>query len=165
MKKSHLKLLLVALAWITTTASAQHGVAIDIGKNHREDTTHVTNFSIGLTSTTDTVKGVQANILSNFARNVRGLQLSGFSNISISPMRGVQFSGITNISMGVERGLQAASLLNVSTGDMRGMQTSIYNYADELNGLQLGVFNVATTHPKGWQVGLLNYTKDTKATK
>ena len=30
----------------------------------------------------------------------------------------------------------------------------------QLNGLQFGVFNVAESHPKGWQVGLVNYTKD-----
>ena len=147
---------------VATMASAQirHGLAIDFGKNHLEDTTRVTKFSVGVTSHTDTLKGVQANMLSNYAGCVNGLQLSGFSNISTSPMRGAQFSSVTNISMGVEKGLQAASLLNVSSGLMRGMQVSAYNYAEELNGLQLGVFNVANSHPKGWQVGLINYTKD-----
>ena len=163
MKRFNFKLLLVVPTWmVATMASAQirHGLAIDFGKNHQEDTTHVTNFSMGVTSHTDTLKGVQANMLSNYAREVNGLQLSGFSNISSSPMRGVQLSGVTNISMGVEKGLQAAALLNVSSGLMRGTQVSAYNYAEELNGLQLGVFNVATSHPKGWQVGIMNYTKD-----
>ena len=152
----------VATWMVATAASAQfhHGLTIDLGKNHQEDTTHVTQFSIGVTSHTDTLKGVQANMLSNYARGVNGLQLSGFSNISSSPLRGAQLSGITNISMGVEKGLQAAALLNVSSGSMRGMQTGAYNYAEEMNGLQLGVFNVATSHPKGWQIGIMNYTKD-----
>lgn len=125
----------------------------------------MTNLSIGVNSNTDTLKGVQLNMLSNYARRVQGLQLSGFSNISSSPMRGAQLSGITNISMGVENGIQAAGLLNVSSGYMRGLQVGAYNYADELNGLQLGVFNVAEKHPKGWQVGLVNYTKDTEGHK
>jgi len=163
MKKSNRKLFLVVLTlMVATMASAQirHGLAIDFGKNHLEDTTRVTKFSVGVTSHTDTLKGVQANMLSNYAGCVNGLQLSGFSNISTSPMRGAQFSSVTNISMGVEKGLQAASLLNVSSGLMRGVQMSAYNYAEELNGLQLGVFNVANSHPKGWQVGLMNYSKD-----
>lgn len=131
------------------SAQIRHGLAIDFGKSHMEDTTRVTRFSVGVTSHTDTLKGVQANMLSNYAGCVNGLQFSGFSNISTSPMRGAQFSSVTNISMGVEKGLQAASLLNVSSGLMRGVQMSAYNYAEELNGLQLGVFNVANSHPKG----------------
>lgn len=137
-----------------------HGIAIDIGKKNKVDSTHVTNFSIGINSHTDTLKGLQVNMLSNYARSANGMQLSAFSNIASSPLRGAQISAITNISMGVDKGLQAAGLLNVSSGSMRGMQIGAYNYADELTGAQLGVFNVAESHPKGWQIGLVNYTKD-----
>ena len=150
---------------LSFSVAQTHGLAIDFGKTHKEDSTHVTNFSIGVNSQTDTLKGAQINMLSNYARDVQGLQLSGFSNISSSPLQGVQLSAITNISMGVKGGLQAAGLLNVASGDMRGMQLGAYNYADELNGLQFGVFNVATSHPKGWQIGLLNYSKDTGGRK
>ena len=164
-KKQFERLLVIASLTIVTPASAQHGLAIDFGKNHQEDSTHVTNLSIGITSHADTIKGVQANMLSNWTASVKGLQLSGFSNISSSPLRGAQLSGVTNITMGVEKGLQAAGLLNVSSGDMRGLQVGAYNYAEELNGWQVGVFNVATSHPKGWQVGILNYSKDTEGRK
>lgn len=108
MKESNRKLLLVIpTLLVATMASAQirHGLAIDFGKSHMEDTTRVTRFSVGVTSHTDTLKGVQANMLSNYAGCVNGLQFSGFSNISTSPMRGAQFSSVTNISMGVEKGL------------------------------------------------------------
>lgn len=167
MKTNSFKLLLMATTLLiaNTLLAQQHGLAIDIGKNHQEDSTHVTNVSIGLTSHTDTLKGMQLNMLSNYAWRVEGVQLSGFSNISSSPMRGFQLSGVTNISMGVENGIQAAGLLNVSSGYMRGLQLGAYNYADELNGAQIGVFNVAEAHPKGWQIGLVNYTKDTEGHK
>ena len=148
-----------------TTAQLSHGLAIDIGKSHPADTTHVTSFSAGLTNHTDTLKGVQLNMLSNYARRVEGLQLSAFSNISTTPMRGFQLSGATNISMGVEKGTQAAALLNVSSGYMRGMQVGGYNFAEVLNGAQIGVINVAETHQRGWQVGVVNYTKDTEGHK
>ena len=167
MNTNSFKLLLMATTLLVanTLLAQQHGLAIDLGKNHQEDSTHVTNVSIGLTSHTDTLKGMQLNMLSNYAWRVEGVQLSGFSNISSSPMRGFQLSGVTNISMGVENGIQAAGLLNVSSGYMRGLQLGAYNYADELNGAQIGVFNVAEAHPKGWQIGLVNYTKDNEGHK
>lgn len=166
MKNTYLKLLLVATTLTTaTTTVAQHGLAIDLGKTHKEDSTHVTSLSVGVTSHTDTLKGLQMNMLSNYAWRVQGLQLSGFSNISSSPMRGVQLSGVTNISMGVENGIQAGGLLNISSGYMRGLQMGAYNYADELNGAQIGIINVAEAHQKGWQIGLVNYTKDSDGHK
>ena len=105
MKRTELKLLIVfSMLTIALAASAQrgHGIAIDIGKNHPEDTTHVTSFSLGVNNHTDTLKGVQINALSNYARSANGIQLSGFSNISSSPMKALQLSAITNISMGTQ---------------------------------------------------------------
>ena len=92
MKRNHLNLLFVcSMLTVSMAASAQrlHGLAIDLGKNHPEDSTRVTNFSLGITSHTDTLKGVQLNALSNYAGSVNGLQLAGFSNISSSPLKGV----------------------------------------------------------------------------
>ena len=163
-----LKSLVSALALMAVTiVSAQrtHGIALDIGKNNQTDTTHVTRLSVGLTGHTDSLRGAQMNILFNYAHRVEGLQLSGFSNISSTPMSGLQVSGITNISMGVKNGTQVAGLLNVSSGYMRGMQLSAYNYADQLNGAQVGLVNVAEQHRKGWQVGIINYTKDSEGHK
>ena len=168
MKKRMKTIRLLLACWgllFTGTTMGQHGLSVNVGERHVEDSTLVTNFSIGLTSYTDTLRGVQLNGISNFADKANGLQLSGFSNISTSPLRGLQFSGITNIAMGVERGLQLAGLLNVSSGYMRGAQLGFYNYADTLNGSQVGIVNVALRHPKGWQVGLVNYSLDTLAHK
>ena len=43
----------------------------------------------------------------------------------------------------------------------RGLQWGAVNYADSLNGAQIGVFNVARKRPKGWQVGIINLSYDT----
>ena len=144
---------------------AQHGLSVDIGEHLQEDSTRVTNFAIGLTHHTDTLRGMQLNGISSIADKVKGVQLSGFSNIATSPFRGLQLSGVTNIAMGVSRGVQWAGLLNVSSGYMRGAQLGFYNYADTLNGSQIGIFNVALSHPKGWQIGVVNYSLDTLAHK
>lgn len=164
MAKNKLLFLLCGLL-ATGNATAQHGLTLDIGKNHKEDSTRVTSLSIGLISHTDTLRGLQLNGISNIAHQARGWQMAGFSNIATSPFRGLQFSGVSNIAMGVERGVQWAGLLNVSSGHMRGAQLGAYNYADTLTGSQVGLVNVALRHPKGWQVGLVNYTRDTIAHK
>lgn len=95
----------------------------------------------------------------------KGVQLSGFSNLSAAPFKGMQLSLSTNIASGVERGVQMSGLANVSSGYMRGVQFGAHNYADSLNGSQIGLINVARTHPRGWQVGVLNITHDTIAHK
>lgn len=121
---------------------------------------------LGLVSFQDSLRSVQVGVIASVAtEQARGIQLSGFSNMAAIPFKGIQFSGISNIASGVERGMQWASLLNVSSGYMRGLQLGSYNYADSLNGSQVGLINVARTHPKGWQVGLVNVTRDTVAHK
>ena len=132
------------------TVCAQHGLSVDIGNKHAEDSTRVSNFSIGLNNHTDTLKGVQVNAI---------------SSISLSPLKGLQLSACTNISRGMDMGLQLAGMINVAEGYMRGGQIGAYNYADSVNGTQLGIINVAHSHPKGWQVGVINYTHDTIAHK
>ena len=134
----------------TTTVHAQHGLSIDIGENHPEDSTRTSHFSIGLNNHTDTL---------------RGFQLNAISNISLTPFRGIQLSALTNASRGMESGVQLAGMLNVTEGYMRGVQIGAYNYADSVNGTQIGIVNVAHSHPKGWQVGIINYTHDTIAHK
>ena len=149
MKRIRFIVLLTGLLTIGT-ASAQHGLSLDLGTKHTEDSTRVSNLSIGLNNHTDTLRGAQLNVL---------------SNISLSPFRGMQLSACTNISRGMEMGVQLAGMLNVTEGYMRGIQIGAYNYADSVNGTQVGLVNVAHAHPKGWQVGVINYTHDTIAHK
>ena len=89
MKKTALKLLLAVITLMTVTAaSAQihHGIAFDLGKTSKKDSTSVTNFGFGLVHNTDTLKGLQLNGIQNYARSANGMQLSSFSNISGSPI-------------------------------------------------------------------------------
>ena len=108
------------------------------------------NCPVGIVSGQDSVRGMQFGVVASVAgAKARGVQLSGFSNMTTGSLRGVQLSGVSNIAAGVERGVQMSSMLNVSSGYMRGLQTAFYNYADSLKGTQIGIFNVARTHPKG----------------
>lgn len=111
------------------------------------------------------MRGVQISGLSSLASQMRGVQISAFSNVSLSPFRGMQLGGVTNISRGVKKGLQISAMANISSSYMRGAQFGMYNYADTLNGSQLGLVNVCVSHPRGVQIGLVNYSRDTTAHK
>lgn len=111
------------------------------------------------------MRGLQCAGLSNIGTGIRGVQLAGFSNVSLSSFRGIQIGGVTNISQGVEKGIQLTALANISSSYMRGLQIGAYNYADTLNGSQIGLFNACISHPRGVQIGLLNYSRDTTAHK
>lgn len=138
-------------------------------------------LNLGLIGGADTLKGFQLNAMtsfvpgemrglqisgiSNVASGMRGVQLSAFGNVSLSPFRGVQVAGVTNISRGVQLGVQLSPLSNISSSYMRGLQIGSYNYADTLNGSQIGLVNVCIRHPRGVQIGIVNYSRDTMARK
>ena len=123
---------------------------------------HAQRFPVGIVSVQDTTKGFQLGIISSIAEEGgHGVQLAGVSNMSAHTFNGLQLSGVSNISSGMDRGLQLSGILNVSSGMMRGWQWGAVNYADSLNGVQIGAFNIARRHPEGWQVGLINLSYDT----
>ena len=119
------------------------------------------NFPVGILSGQDSVKSVQFGVLSSVAVNGgKGFQYGTFSNVSGGVLSGLQLAGINNITQGMNKGLQLSVLLNASSGKMNGWQLGAINYADSLNGAQIGVFNIARKRPKGWQVGIVNLSYD-----
>ena len=116
---------------------------------------------VGIVSVQDTVKSIQFGIISSIAEEGgRGVQLAGVSNTSAHTFNGLQLGSVSNITNGMDKGLQLSGILNVSSSMMRGWQWGAVNYADSLNGAQIGVLNIARKRPKGWQVGLINLSYD-----
>ena len=116
---------------------------------------------VGIVSVQDSVKSVQVGVISSVATDGgNGLQLSTVSNASAHKFNGVQLSAVNNIVAGMDNGVQLSALLNVSSAMQRGLQLGTINYADSLNGAQVGLFNIARKHPKGWQIGLFNLSYD-----
>ena len=112
---------------------------------------------VGIVSVQDSVKSVQFGVISSVAADGgHGLQLSGVSNTSAHNFNGFQLSSVSNITAGMDKGVQLSGILNVSSAMQRGLQLGAINFADSLNGAQVGLFNIARKHPKGWQVGLVN---------
>ena len=119
------------------------------------------NFPVGIVSVQDSVKSVQFGVISSVATDGgHGVQLAGVSNTSAHKFNGLQLGGVSNITQGMDKGVQLSGILNVSSAMQRGLQLGAINYADSLNGAQIGVFNIARKRPKGWQVGLINLSYD-----
>lgn len=131
----------------------------------QELTLRTPHFAIGLLSNTDSIKGLQIGLFSNFANKMNGVQLAPLTNACTTELRGMQLSGVSNISKGVRKGMQIAPLTNVCSHSMRGLQIAAYNYADSLSGSQIGLINFCVHHPRGVQIGLVNYSRDTIAHK
>ena len=88
--------------------------------------------AFGMNTLGGEMRGLQLAAISNVARHIHGVQLSGFANIVGTPFRGLQLSSFTNIALGVKAGVQISSVANITSKTMRGMQLGSYNYADTL---------------------------------
>lgn len=129
------------------------------------DTLKGANLSLFTNVVRKNLQGVQISGTNNFAEQGKGIQISLLSNTATSQFKGLQISPITNISMGMKKGIQLAGAANICSSYMRGFQGGVYNYADTLNGSQIGLFNACISHPRGVQIGLINYSRDTIAHK
>ncbi|WP_288276913.1 DUF3943 domain-containing protein [uncultured Prevotella sp.] len=118
-------------------------------------------FPVGIVSAQDTVKGFQFGLISSVTtEGGYGFQFGGVSNTSGHTFNGLQIGGVSSITQGMDKGLQMSSILNISSKRMNGWQMGTVNYADSLNGAQIGILNVTRKHPQGWQVGLVNLSYD-----
>lgn len=111
------------------------------------------------------MRGVQLSGVANNSKSLHGVQLSCFSNITGNRFSGLQLCGIANIAVRVNKGVQVAAMMNVCATKTRGWQLAAYNYADTLDGSQMGLINICVHHEHGVQVGLINYSRDTIAHK
>jgi hypothetical protein len=105
------------------------------------------------------VKGVQTSGFYNHSRDLQGVQTSGFTNVVIGMVKGSQVSGFANVTTQEVNGVQIAGFANYA-GDVRGVQLSGFaNRARKLNGVQVGIVNIADTVERGATVGLVNIVK------
>ena len=80
-------------------------------------------------------------------REARGLDLAILGNVTDQMFKGVAISGLFNYNRGSSYvyGLQIAGIANINSGpnDVYGMQLALFNYADKVHGLQIGLINMA----------------------
>ena len=167
MTKTKIEMLIcMTLSLNSAGVQAQKGVEhFNISLFCNTDSLKGANLSILTNAIKKDMQGVQISALNNFATKGNGSQIGMLSNASTSTFKGIQLAGISNVSMGMKRGIQLAGAANICSSSMRGIQTAVYNYADTLNGSQIGLFNACISHPRGVQIGIINYSRDTVAHK
>lgn len=142
------------IIWIVLLCNVSHAVA-----QSSADTVRGLNLGPVAAHVRGELTGIQASIIVNDAREVKGVQLAGLGNLCLTPLYGVQISPLNNLSRGVRKGVQLGGL-NITSGDMRGVQGGVYNYADTLCGVQIGLVNVNDRNPRGFQFGFINLSND-----
>ena len=94
----------------------------------------------GVHNHSDTLYGVQIAGMANlFSKRFIGLQIAGAMNVAENGYGG-QFSGFINVSTDTIRGIQIAGAANIGN-QVKGMQIGLFNYADSLEGVALGLFS------------------------
>ncbi|MBN2814098.1 MAG: hypothetical protein JXQ80_08480, partial [Bacteroidales bacterium] len=103
------------------------------------------------------VSGTQIGGLFSMADSLDGLQINGiFGNCRYAS--GVLISGITNVYTAAD--VSIAGIANINDGDQDGLQLAgILNLAREVNGVQIGLINVADTIQNGIPIGLISFVK------
>ncbi|HKK00959.1 MAG TPA: hypothetical protein VJ955_02225 [Desulfuromonadales bacterium] len=112
---------------------------------------------IAIQPKTTQINGVTLNI---WGENPQRAFALGFVNGSNGYSSGVSLGLLANYAENY-KGAQLAFLTNFASERVTGLQWAAFNYAQELNGLQLGLINYAETSQKGLQVGLINIMRQT----
>lgn len=107
----------------------------------------------------DDVRGsIGSGIASVSKGNLTGFEGSGIVNTREGDINGMQAAGIININKGNVKGLQSAGIINISSGTVKGIQMApILNIASKVNGLQIGLINIADSSDA--PLGLVNLSK------
>ncbi len=104
--------------------------------------------------------GVQSSGFTNInLKSVHGASIAGFANITNGESRGVQIAGFSNIQRGSYKGSQIAGATNIA-GDIDGSQiSSLFNRGKKVRGTQIGLFNYADSLG-GVPIGLVSFVKE-----
>jgi len=116
-------------------------------------------------------RGLQCAGLFNSGQDTRGLQCAGLLNLG-ADAGGLQCAGLLNWNSGDMTGIQIASGFNINTGKMSmggrsryapmtGIQVAgLINGTEQIDGMQMAVYNFTETEMSGIQVGLVNFAKE-----
>ncbi len=103
------------------------------------------------------IDGTQIGGIFSMADSVDGLQVGGIFSKS-NKAEGLQLSGIANICTSADASI--AGIANINSGNQKGIQLAgIYNQAKEVNGVQIGLINIADTFKNGVPIGLISIVK------
>ena len=150
---------------VNVTGKSYNGLSIAGFMNISSEKMNGIQLSSVLNASGGTMKGAQIALLTNVGVDIEGLQTSFISNISAKRIRGLQLGGIGNVAVNADKALQMTSLINVCLDKLHGGQFALGNYAEDIQGAQVGLINLSTGKIDGWQIGIINHSKDTTAHK
>lgn len=106
--------------------------------------------------------GVQASgFINTTLGNSELIQVTGFVNVNGGNLKGGQGAGFVNVNKADLKGVQASGFLNINGGELKGLQASGFvNVTKKLEGVQLGLINIADSVKKGVQIGLLSINRN-----
>jgi hypothetical protein len=109
-------------------------------------------------TTLKSMHGFQFAGFSNYANGTSiGAQVAGFSNIHLGKFKGSQVAGFANVNTKGIYGTQIAGFANVATGNVAGSQISAFaNYGKNVKGTQISLFNYADSLG-GVPIGLVSF--------
>ncbi|MFA5701873.1 MAG: hypothetical protein WC913_11415 [Desulfuromonas sp.] len=111
---------------------------------------------IAIHSSTTRINGVTLNI---WGENPQRALALGLINGSSGMSSGVSLGLLANYSENYS-GVKIAWGANSCSGRMSGLELAIFNHANGLHGVQLGLVNFAENVEKGLQIGLINIMKN-----
>jgi hypothetical protein len=112
---------------------------------------------VAIHAKTTHIRGVS---LSIWGENPQSALAIGVVNGSTGDSAGISLGLLANYAESYE-GAHLAWVANYSSARFTGLQLAAFNYAERLNGLQLGFINFAAATDRGVQVGLINIMKST----
>jgi hypothetical protein len=117
----------------------------------------IPNLAIHAKSTR--IEGVSLGI---WSENPQDALAIGVVNGSTGDSSGISISFLANYAESYQ-GAHLAWIANYSSARFTGLQLAGFNYAERLNGLQLGLVNFAAATDRGVQVGLINFMRSNQA--
>jgi hypothetical protein len=161
-----------SFGFVADRSQRVHGFQLAIGWAQTDVDLAALQLSAAANLVRGNFEGAQITAGLNIVRGIgHGLQLVGGANVVDGSFRGTQIAGGANATTGYNKGfqlagginwvgsgsgLQIAGGANVAAQSYSGFQLSTINYADAIDGFQLGVLNVARTSASGFRFGVVN---------
>jgi hypothetical protein len=148
----------LSIGWAQTDVHL-NGLQLSAGANMVQGRLEGTQITAGANILRGSGRGAQlvggANVVDG---SFNGAQIAGGANVITGDMFGLQVAGGANVA-GAGRGLQVAGGFNLARR-YDGLQVAPFNYAETMNGFQLGVVNVARDSTSGLRLGVVNAARD-----
>lgn len=153
MKKFFLSAVIICLSVMSMLAQENHEKDFQVS--------FIAPFGTNGTQSHLTTNKVSFNILGGYSYGNTAFEFGGLYNVNTHLTKGFQFAGIANYSGNIQNATQFAGIANIAASGSTPFQfAGIVNVADEVTGLQFaGIANIAK-RVKGVQFGLINYADE-----